>query len=167
MPGSRRNKDEKILNYYVITKDSPDQGRVASLGKTVDYCSLRHYLLLFGAKYLISSHFMGFTTNRDFYMYIQPKLARKAVRGKNVFLQHGITKDNLIGFYQENTKLDLFICGAKPEYEYIAKNWHYEHQEVQYTGFARFDALNAKQTKRQILIMPTWRRWLKNEACSE
>ena len=159
-----REKHPEIECYYVITKDSPDRSRVASLGKTVDYRSLRHYLLLFGAKYLVSSHFMGFTTNRDFYMYIQPKMVKKAVRGKNVFLQHGITKDNMIGFYQENTKLDLFICGAKPEYDYIAKNWHYEHQEVQYTGLARFDALNAKQTKRQILIMPTWRRWLRSAA---
>lgn len=158
-----REHHPEIECFYVIAKDSPDRDHVASIGKVVDYKSLRHYLLFFCAKYLVSSHFMGFTPNRDFYMYIQPKIAKKAVRGKNIFLQHGITKDNLLGFYQENTKLDLFICGAKPEYDYIKENWHYKHNEVQYTGFARFDSLSNHKTKRQVLIMPTWRKWLESD----
>lgn len=159
-----REQHPEIECYYVIEKKSPDRQRIEDLGETVDYRSLRHYLLFFGAKYLVSSHFMGFTPNRSFYSYIQPKIANKVVRGKNIFLQHGITKDNLIGLYQENTKLDLFICGAEPEYEFIAKNWHYKHNEVQYTGFARFDSLCSYETKRQILMMPTWRKWLKSAA---
>lgn len=156
-----REKHPEIECYYVIAKDSPDRKHIESLGEAVHYRSLRHYLLLFGARYLVSTHIMGFTPNRGFYNYIQTRIERKVLRGKTVFLQHGITKDNLSYLYQENTKLDLFICGAKPEYEYIAKNWHYQHDEVQYTGLARFDSLLEQKINRQILIMPTWRKWLK------
>lgn len=156
-----RKQHPEIECYYVIVQDSPDRKRIEALGEAVEYRSLRHYLLLFGARYLVSTHLMGFTPNRGFYNYIQMRMEQKVLRGKTVFLQHGITKDNLPEFYQESTKLDLFICGAKPEYEYIAKNWHYHHDEVQYTGFARFDSLHEQKTKHQILIMPTWRKWLK------
>lgn len=157
-----REKHPEIECYYVIAKDSPDRERVASLGKVVNYQSLLHYLLFFGSKYLISTHIMGFSPQNNFYLYCQAKGRKNIVKGKKVFLQHGVTKDNIPQLYQENTKLDLFICGAKPEYEYITKNWHYENNEVQYTGFARFDALLDFHTKSQILIMPTWRSWLEH-----
>ena len=157
-----REQHPEINARYVITKESPDRSRVESLGKVVDYKSLQHYLLFFGAKYLISTHHMGFAPNRLFYSYIQAKVKRKILRGKTVMLRHGIGKDNTAGLHQENTKLDLLICGAKPEHQYVSENWHYQDGEVQYTGLARFDSLQTFQTKRQVLIMPTWRTWLKN-----
>ena len=157
-----REQHPEIDCRYVITKDSPDRDRVVSLGTVVDYGSLQHYLIFFGAKYLISSHHMGFSPKRLFYSYIQARVKWRILRNKTVFLQHGVTKDDIPGLYQEKTKLDLFICGAKPEYDYIAGNWHYQHNEVRYTGLARFDSLHHYQTKRQILIMPTWRNWLEH-----
>lgn len=164
-----RKKHPEVESVFVISKDSPDRSRVAALGRVVDYRSIRHYMLFFGAQYLISTHLMGYAPNCDFYKYIQAKMKKKVVGGKSVFLQHGITKDNMVNLYQEKTKLDLFICGAKPEYMYISQNWHYQHGEVCYTGFARFDALTDYQTKRQILMMPTWRNWLEYgvDACEK
>lgn len=159
-----REQHPDIPCYYVISKDSPDRKRVESLGNVVEYRSLKHYQLLFGAKYLVSSHYMGFTPARDFYMYIQEKSKRKILPGKTVFLQHGVIKDDMTDLYQEKTRLDLFICGARPEYDYIRQNWHYRKEEVQYTGLARFDALQDFQAKRQVLIMPTWRNWLIHSA---
>ena len=159
-----RTQHPEINSYYVISKDAADRDRLTSLGHIVDYRSLKHYLLFFGAEKLISSHIMGFSPQNNFYLYCQAKGRKSIVKGKTVFLQHGVTKDNIPQLYQENTKLDLFICGAKPEYEYITDNWHYENDEVQYTGFARFDALHDFHTKRQILIMPTWRSWLEHSA---
>ena len=42
-------------------------------------------------------------------------------------------------------------------------NFHYSKGEVKYTGFARYDALHDLKIKNQILVMPTWRRYLKSE----
>lgn len=157
-----RTHHPEINSCYVISKDSADRDRVASLGNTVDYRSLKHYLLFLGAECLISSHIMGFSPNNNYYMYRLAKGNHKAVKGKTVFLQHGVTKDHIPQLYQEKTKLALFICGAKPEYDYISEHWHYRHNEVRYTGFARFDSLHNYETKRQILVMPTWRIWLEH-----
>lgn len=159
-----RQTHPEIRSVYVIDRNSADAPKVAELGETVDYHSLKHYLLFFGAKYRISTHFMGFSPRKDFYLFLQPRIKKRIPGGKNVFLQHGVTKDNIPLLYQNHTKLDLFICGAKPEYEYISAGWGYRRNQVCYTGFARFDALQDFTAKPQILIMPTWRNWLKHAA---
>ncbi len=55
----------------------------------------------------------------------------------------------------------LFICGAKPEYEFVKEKFGYPEENVKYLGFPRFDNLhNITINKNQILIMPSWREWL-------
>lgn len=144
---------------YIITKDSPDRERVASLGKVVDYKSLQHYLLFCGSKYLISTHILGYSPDRGFFSYAQKKVKKSIVKGKTVFLRHGVSKDD-IGMYRRVSFADLILCGAKPEYDYFANNWSGMKSIVRYTGLARFDALHEFEVERKVLIMPTWRRWL-------
>ena len=150
-----REKHPNVDAYYVITEDSADRSRVEALGKVVKYGSLQHYLMFIAAAYKISTHIAGYSPNMYFYHRYKKWLPWK---GKRIFLQHGITQNNIDGLYKENTKLDLFICGAKPEYDYVAQYFHY-HDEVKYTGLARFDALHDGETKDQILVMPTWRMY--------
>lgn len=159
-----RTNHPELEVYYVISKTSADRNKVIKYGNVVEYRSIKHYLLFIAAKYKISTHIMGFSTNRiffSFYMNIVP------IRGKLIFLQHGITKDDLPGLYAERTKLDLFICGAKPEYDFIKEHFHYGPNIVQYTGFARYDDLENLSNKNKILIMPTWRQYLKYKSNDE
>ena len=54
--------------------------------------------------------------------------------------------------------MDLFVCGAKPEYEYIRDTFGYPEHVPQYVGLARFDNLvRAEHKEKMILVMPTWR----------
>lgn len=155
-----REKHPEINAYYIISKDSSDRERLVPYGNIIDYGTLKHYLMFYGATHLISTHIMGCSPNLVFYYWMLTRKHIKPCKGHTVFLQHGVIKDNMPQCYQEKTQLDLFICGAKPEYEYIANNWHYKNNEVIYTGLARYDKLHDFETKRQILIMPTWRKWL-------
>lgn len=144
--------------YYVITKESPDYPKVAELGNVVFWGTLKHYLLFIAAKYKISSHIAGYSP----FIYFYSKYANMLPwYGKRIFLQHGVIAADLPQLYYEKTKLDLFICGAKPEYDYVASTFHYDNQ-VKYTGLARYDALHHVSTKKQILVMPTWRMFLSN-----
>ena len=151
-----REKSPEIEAYYIITDDSPDRPKVTAVGETVTYRSLRHYLLFIAAEYKISTHIAGYSPHAYFYSQFAKWLPW---RGKRIFLQHGVIKDDLVTLYQERTHLDIFICGAKPEFDYVSSNFHYEDQ-VKYTGLARYDALHDVQTKNQILLMPTWRGYL-------
>lgn len=115
-------------------------------------------MLFIAAKYRISTHIMGFSPNRYFFFNYRRFIPSRPTH--NVFLQHGVTQNDHPQLYRENTNLDIFICGAKPEFDFIDKTFHYTNGEIKYTGFARFDALHDFKTKNQILIMPTWRQFL-------
>ena len=143
--------------YYAIDFDSVDYDKVKVLGNVIKFGSFKHFVFFCAARYIISSKTEGFCPS--YYLILLRK--RFHLFGRYVFLQHGIIKDDLIHFYKKVAKFDLFICGAKPEYEDIKLRYGYKDKEVRYTGLARFDNYHSIQkVNKQILIMPTWRRGL-------
>lgn len=155
-----KEKHPELEVYYVINRASPDYKKVVELGDVIQWKSFKHRFLFIGAKYKISTHIMGYSPDIDFYNKLNEFFP---LVGKKIFLQHGIIKDDLPQLYQEKTKVDLFVCGAQPEYDFIKSTFHYKNGEVRYTGLARYDALNDYYTQKQILIMPTWRMWFNNK----
>ncbi|WP_095173697.1 MULTISPECIES: CDP-glycerol glycerophosphotransferase family protein [Blautia] len=153
-----REQHPEINAAYIIDNYSADYEKVKNLGRIVQYGSAEHYALMFTASKLISSHIMGFTPCPGFFVGVDKRV--KLFKGKKVFLQHGIIKDNIEGLKYPNTDVDLFICGARPEFEYVVKNYYYPAGVVCYTGLARYDNLFDFDTKKQILLMPTWRKWI-------
>ena len=144
--------------YYIISKASADYPKIAALGHAVEKDSLLHWLLFLAADVRISTHKNGAVPSRNwrYKSFVNTWQAKE----KRVFLQHGITKDDMEELHKGSAGFSLFICGAKPEYEYVLSCFGYSETEVKYTGFARFDRLHDFETRRQILIMPTWRDWL-------
>lgn len=149
----------EIKSIYLIDKKSPDYKKVSAIGKTVQFGSFKHFLLVIGCHVKISSHLYGYSP----WVALSTFYRRNHTRDKHVFLQHGITKNYHLGLSRESCKsLNLFICGAKPEYDYILKEFHYHNSVPQYTGLPRYDFLNNANVKNQIIIMPTWRANLVN-----
>lgn len=150
----------EIKVKYVISRDSADFDKI-NKEDVVIYRSKEHYYYFFLAKILISAEIMGVAPNEQLY-YRLNKYGFLKLKSKTVFLQHGITKDFNPYMLKENTKLDLFICGAIPEQNYMIEKYGYSNQEAVLTGFARFDNL-IDNSEKLILVMPTWRKWLKYE----
>lgn len=148
----------EIKVKYVITKDSADRKKIKE-EDIVEYRSKEHYYYLLYSKYLISAEIMGFSPNEQLY-YRLNKYGILKIKGKTIFLQHGITKDFNAYMTKKNAKLDLFVCGAIPEQKYMIEKYGYTEDEAVLTGFARFDKLDNLNEK-IILVMPTWRKWLK------
>lgn len=148
----------EISIKYVIDSKSPDVDKI-SMEDRIQYRSREHYYYLLYSKYLISAEIMGFSPNEQLY-YRLNKYNFLKLKGKKIFLQHGITGGFNSYLLPQNTKLDLFICGAKPEYDFMISSFNYSESCAKLTGFARFDNLLSNSTN-QILIMPTWRKWLK------
>lgn len=153
-----RTSHKDINCYYAISNDSPDYDKVQALGNVIEFGSFKHLLYFCAARYIISSKTQGFCPN--YYLTLFRKYFH--LWGKYVFLQHGITKDDQKFLYKKPSKIDLFICGAKPEYDDIKAHYGYKDNEVLYTGFARFDDYFGLSPKKQILVMPTWRRYAEN-----
>ena len=145
---------------YAILNSAPDIEKVKALGATVPYGSLKHWILYLASTKKISSQKAG-NPNAAIFYFLE---VYGFLRDKRIFLQHGITINNGKWLYYEVTKIRCFICGAKPESEYIKNMFGYPEKNICYTGFCRFDNLhNADIDKKLILIMPTWREWIADE----
>lgn len=146
----------EVNSYYIIDKKSADYEKVSKLGKTVQFKSFKHYMLLGVSKYNVSTHVMGFTPDMVIFVWLD-KL--HLIRGKKIFLQHGIIKDDMKFNHYPNIRLDIFNTSAKPEYEYIRDTYGHPDGVIQMLGMCRYDNLHdlENRQKNQILLMPTWR----------
>lgn len=150
----RENFPDKEV-YYAIDKESAHIAKIEKYGHILYFNSLKHYVYALAATKLIGAFLpVGIPDSICFYKF--PKL----VKGERIFLQHGITKENIKSLHYENTRASLFICGGKPEAEFAEKEFGYPDGSVKYTGFCRYDGLINSGKEEFILFMPTWRQWL-------
>ncbi len=151
-----REKQPQINACYVIDDESPDREKVAKLGRTVPFRSLKHYLMYLAADMLISTHVQPASPSLMTYYHLRQVGIRP--RGKQIFLQHGIIKDEMKWMRYPTMKVDFFASGGKLEYDYLVSEFGYPEGVIQYTGLCRFDNLiRGNRPSNEILVMPTWR----------
>lgn len=155
-----RKAHPEINARYIISNDSADAPKVRQIGEMIPFLSFRHYLALALSEMKISSHIMGFAPNAYFFT----KLERMGlIPGIRVFLQHGITKDNIPFFHYDNTRPDLFVCASEEEQAYVCTEYGHPEGIVRLLGFCRYDGLPLERKRRlnkMVLVMPTWRQYL-------
>ena len=139
--------------YYVIDKKSSDYKHVKEFKNVIQFGLLKHIFYFSCAKVKISTQMYGYAPNKYYIKLMQ----KHHLQGKNVGLKHGIFKNIHPNYFKKNSHLDLIVCGAKPEFEFIKQNFGYQEKEVVYCGLARFDNLGTTVIKNQILVMPTFR----------
>jgi len=155
-----KQEHPEINCKFIISKDSPDRKRLLSYEPDlVPYDTVAHYTYLWRASYLISTHVMGYTTAMSFFAALDRKYHIFRSK-KKIFLQHGIIKDYMPNFNKGKVDLDVFCCGAEPEWKYVCEKNGQPDTVAQYTGLCRFDQLNSFDAKKQILVMPTWRKYI-------
>lgn len=153
-----REQYSQQKTFYAIDKQALDLKKITDLGNVLYFNSFKHYLFSLLATRLIGAfNPVGIPDSFSFYKF--PQL----VPGKKVFLQHGITKEYIQSLTYPSIEVDLFCCGAAPEYEYVKEFFDYPKDAVQYLGFCRYDNLNDYTLKKQILVMPTWRQFLPSQ----
>lgn len=144
---------------FAISKQSNDYVRMKRIGRCVSAMSFKHKLLHLLCDVVVSSHADGVTRNP--YYGHDDGLRDLLSHQKYVFLQHGITKDDVSGWlnkYKQN--INGFVTAAKPEWTSILEgDYYYTKNQVWLTGFPRYDRLYHNE-KKVITLMPTWRRYL-------
>ena len=140
--------------YFALKKTSSDWKRLEQDGfNLLEFGSSAFESKLKDCEKIISSHVDGYITH----YFKDNSLLDKDY----VFLQHGITKDDLSGWLNTK-KIACFVTATNPEYHSIVDNttaYKFGKKEVKLTGFPRYDRLliNNNTESKQILIMPTWR----------
>ena len=150
-------KHPEIKVYYAIKKSAVDAKRIRQQD-LLNYNSFKHFVFFALCTVCISSHASG--GDIPYVDYYRKFIFSKRSKKKEIFLQHGIIKDYLPSLCYPKIRPNLFVCGAEPEWRYIHDNFNHPEGVVQYTGLARYDSLNEFKTKNQILVMPTFRKYL-------
>lgn len=152
----RTVKDKNRKVYFAINKSSKDYKKMKKYGKVLNFGSMKYKLKFLRASKIISSQASDyiinpFGENRDYV---------KDLYGFDfVFLQHGITKDDISTWLNKVAKdIRIFVTAGKPEYESIVNgDYYYGEEVVRLTGFPRHDYLESNPPSKQIAIIPTWR----------
>ncbi|MCI8351927.1 MAG: glycosyltransferase [Oscillospiraceae bacterium] len=162
----QRIHSKKIASYFIISKKSPDYKRLKKVGPVVGYLSLKHKLLHLLCDYNISAQADEVVLNPFLGAYIFYRDILQESRF--VFLQHGITKDDISGWVNRyNKNFFGFVTAAIPEYNSILDGeYSYTSREIWKTGFPRFDRLYHNE-KKYITFLPTWRLYLAADLDSE
>lgn len=157
----------QVNAWFVLRRESPDWDRLEREGfRLIPFGSQDHVVLLLNTDHLISSQ-------ADHYV-VRPldetRFGRRSWRF--TFLQHGVTKDDL-SRWLNSKPISRFITASVAEHESIAGDhtpYIYTTKEVRLTGFPRHDRLlelgRAVERPDLILVMPTWRRSLMDDAHS-
>lgn len=151
-----------IRCYFIIEANTKDYIRLKKeFSNIVPVGSELHKRLFVQAERLIGSQ-----TDSKLWP-LDSELYRDIISTKPfVFLQHGITKNDMSASYARYWQnIQLFVTAAKMEYENIKKtaNYGFTDKMVQLLGFPRYDLLE-KQIKNYIAICPTWRRYCVEKA---
>ncbi len=157
----------EINAYYVIDKRGVDVEKVKKLGSVIWYDSFRHCIYYYVAKERICSQIHGVCPFEEHSALKRIKIYRRKDQ-RQINLKHGISKDYSPVFDFRKMGYDLYIAGVKPEYDYIKALFNYPDKNIVLSGFCRFDALhNLPAPKKQILVMPTFRSWLRTSDSSK
>ena len=154
---------DNIKKYFTVSDEFGDFTRLSKLPNVLEFYSVKQRLIYLFAEKIISSHpdenilnpFMG--KNVTSYSGL--------INSDKIFLQHGVTKDNVSSWLKKadkNVKLITTVSDAEKE-SFMDPEYNYDEKVIQTLGFPRFDNLKTNQkTKRQILIAPSWRSELHN-----
>ncbi len=160
-------EDLPVDAYFVIKEDSPDYEKMCGIGPVLAYGSDEHLCMHVVADCIISSQaedsvFTPFEGEKEYYgdrKYYADLLAEQ----KFIFLQHGVTKDDLSKWLSRyNKNIFGFITTAYRESNSILEYpYSYDEENVWLTGFPRFDYMY-NEPQNQIVLCPTWRAYLQN-----
>lgn len=152
------NTHPEIEVVYAIKKTCNDYSKVKALGKVIPFGSLLHWIYYFAAKRNVSSQKEGKPNPALCYILEVYFNCRR----NRAYIRHGISKDDQRWVYYDVTKMNLFVCAAGREYEFVKAKFGYPSENVKLLGLCRYDnLLKVHSVKRQILVMPTMREWLR------
>lgn len=161
------NNEPDINAYFLLEKTSKDWDRLAAEGfRLLEYGSVEAMAAARCAVMVASSDAV------EECIYPAPRRIFGAPDYQFVFLQHGITKDD-ISRWLNGKKIDLVVSATVDEYKsFTWENSPYEYKfyNSALTGFPRYDnlvKLDQQRTQSEeepytIFIMPTWRQSLRD-----
>lgn len=166
-----RDNRPDINAWFTIEAKTPDYQRLVDDGygdRVVAHGSSRWRRLMKETVVIASSH-------ADGPIFDPPGLEGMSLpQWRRAFLQHGVIKDDLSAWLNPK-RLDLIVVSTEDELQsFVGPDtaYVYSERETKLTGLPRFDQLQRARDKREaqgqpkdlVVVAPTWRHWLLQDA---
>ena len=161
------NQKDEIKKYFTVSDEKGEFTRLSNIKNVLRFYSIKQRFVYLFAEKIISSH-----PDENI---LNPFLGRNIksyaglINSDKIFLQHGVTKDNISNWmrkYDKNLKLIATVSDAEKE-SFMDYGYNYDEKIIKTLGFPRFDNLKiSNETKKQILISPSWRSDLQDMTAS-
>lgn len=158
------NAPKNVKCVFLLDKKSKDYKKMKKVGQVKSPNSAFYKVYYTLASIHLSSQLDG-TRLLKIRKYLKDILNKQ----KTVFLQHGVTKDDISSYYNRfDFGMDLFCCVTNEEYNSIINEENYgcDEEVAKLCGFARYDKLTNEEEK-IIFISPSWRLSLLNDTESK
>ncbi|MCD8841710.1 bifunctional glycosyltransferase family 2 protein/CDP-glycerol:glycerophosphate glycerophosphotransferase [Staphylococcus arlettae] len=155
-------KKDGIKRYYIIREE--DKGNSGfPTENIVVYGTLKHKILYYFATLILTS-FKEFTEYSPL-SYRANNLFYAEMTNKIVYLQHGVLNAHTPWLYGKHvTNFDKFLISSPFEKQNLLNNYGYSSTDLLESGMPRLDGIKAQHKKKKILLAPSWRKSLINEA---
>ena len=159
------NKNPSDIKYYFVIKNNcSDFIRLRDLGHILIYGSKKYNITFLNADKIISSTSNKWVNNP---FGLDRAYLIDLYHFDFIFLQHGITKDDVSKYiHRFATNFSIIITASLYEYRsFLSKDYYYSKENIKLTGFSRFDNLHLEKlnnkSDKTIIIIPTWRTYIK------
>lgn len=154
-----RSRLRGIKTSFAISRGADFDRLSKEHDNIIEYNTRRFFTEYMISDALISSHADDFILRPMGWKQVYNKDI--TCRKKFIFLQHGVTQNDISGYLNKFSKnITGFVAVSPIECENLASDSYcYRNENIWLTGFARFDRLY-DDNKRLITIMPTWRSYL-------
>ena len=157
------NQNDGIEKYFILNEDSRDFERMSEIGNVIPAGSEEHKLLASHAEKIISSQADAVVINP---FYRKEKFYNGLFSAKIYFLQHGVIKEDISSWLHRYDKyLYLILTSARAEYDSFFSpdsQYNYNDSIVQLLGLPRHDFREKLEDRKEIVVMPSWRRSLEH-----
>ena len=158
-------KPKRIIFYFIIERNSIDYIRLEKYGNIIDLNSTRYLDLFLKADKIITSVSEDWVNNA---FGIDGNYLNDLYHFEYIYLQSDVTND----YFSNNINkiifnFDMIFTPSTKQYNFLFKTQNdYNINHILLNGLARFDKLkrikSQNETKKIILIYPTWGRYLKD-----
>ncbi|WP_309232066.1 MULTISPECIES: glycosyltransferase [unclassified Bacillus (in: firmicutes)] len=159
-----RKEHPEIPIFYIIDKECNDYKNIENLGNIIQFGSFKHTFYLLICNKTINSYSETANMYTEEYKHIL-KYYPEWQQNKKIFIQHGVIGVSRVNHVLNKNRMgySLFVVSSQFEKDHIVKEFGYAEDEVIVTGLARWDALQDESKGNEILLMPTWRSWIKTK----
>ncbi|WP_295592403.1 glycosyltransferase [uncultured Methanobrevibacter sp.] len=153
---------DNVNKYFVLSNKSKNFSKISKIGKTLNYGSFRHKMKYLFADKVISSHTYPSVINPFYTDDNEVTLYSGLINPDIYFIQHGVAVGDLSGWFSKFDKnVRLIVTSSDLEREsFLQEGYNYDESIVHTLGIPRHDNLK-NNDKKQILIIPTWRKYLR------